>query len=50
MFVQSVGIIEGLAVSAVSLTVSLMIAASTVHGQSERTSDLMLKFDDLTAG
>jgi hypothetical protein len=33
------------------LTVSLMIAASTVHGQSERTSvDLMLKFDDLTAG
>ena len=43
MFVQSVGIIVGLAVSAVSLTVSLMIAASTLHGQRERTSaDMML--------
>jgi hypothetical protein len=47
MFVQSVGIIVGLAISTVSLTVSLMIAASTLHGQRERTSaDLMLKFDD----
>src|SRR5580692_8554586 len=47
LFVQSVGIIVGLAVSAVSLILSLTIAASTLHGQRERTSaDLMLKFDD----
>src|SRR5258708_32064171 len=52
MFVQSVGIIVGLAISTVGLTMSLMIAPSTLHGQLERTSAyLMLKFEhDLCAG
>src|ERR1700691_2378544 len=52
MFIQSVGIIVGLAMSAVSLILSIMVAASTLHGQRERTSaDLMLKFDgELGAG